>query len=156
MIVICIYLVHIISSQVKKGLHMSYSRKFAIAFGGLALVAILGFSLFNSNLLSAQYNTPFVSRAINTPFDANSPTVGRAAPADVPAPRGQRALINTNAVLYGSPNGDEVKVNGSPLTLKVGDVYFVGGFSADGEWARLSVGGQSAWVRASDVSLFIP
>lgn len=80
----------------------------------------------------------------NQAVNLDDPTVGDAANATVDAPPGLRFLIGA-CPAYTAPNGDVYSAG----SLTPGDQYPVNGFSADGNWVRITIGNASLWVEAT-------
>jgi hypothetical protein len=79
----------------------------------------------------------------------NDPFVGSAEPAALRVPNGTKITIMSRAELRWAPRVEA----GTGMFTDAGNTFSVSGLDITGEWVRLNIGGQSAWVHHSETSL---
>lgn len=124
----------------------------AVATVALAAFAFAGLPYMQLDFASAQYgygsNNDDNSR--KAPVDLNDPNVGEAAPGEVPVTNpGARAVLSPGSDLYDAPGGNIV----IPGSANGGGQYPLNATDATGEWCRITISTESAWILCSSAVL---
>ncbi|MEM6284390.1 MAG: hypothetical protein AAF787_19520 [Chloroflexota bacterium] len=81
--------------------------------------------------------------------DLNDPLIGSAVPATFRVPNGTRTTITGSVEIQWAPSAGA----GTGLLVQTGQEFPVSGLDATGEWVRLRIGNESAWVPRSSTTL---
>ncbi|MEL6150109.1 MAG: hypothetical protein AAFV33_00110 [Chloroflexota bacterium] len=81
--------------------------------------------------------------------DLNDPTIGSSTPATFRVPNGTRTVITTTVEIQWDP----IPGRGTGLAVQAGQEFPVSGLDATGNWVRLRIGNESAWVPRSATTL---